>query len=305
MPTLSSKNINGAISDIEKKGFRTKFWRDHRSHVAKGQGVGKHMDALEKLGVTPDGKPDKADLDSMGEIVQLFTGLSNAMLKAEGKCGVLQKETKKLCTAYRKVIRKREDVATKLAQNADKIKLAQAQAELKRQKENEATDKKLAQYKKEADKKRALLSKEVKVLSERGAKLAAAAKMASKEINKAATDMNDLIGAFEAKHDKEGTNNAELEVRVLKGLETIHKKQNIEMHSKNIKGAFPKLLKEVTESFKQYVKVDGIKTERLAAAKNVKDAQDSFTVAQDDVKLFETQYKIATNMVATARKEGG
>ena len=90
--------------------------------------------------------------------------LSNAMLKANGKCGKLQKHSSLFCKEYRKIILKLETQATKLAQNADKIKQQKFLAEEKVRKENEDTDKHLEKLKKEHEANRKLFVKHIKIM---------------------------------------------------------------------------------------------------------------------------------------------
>ncbi|WP_027256606.1 MULTISPECIES: hypothetical protein [Leisingera] len=301
---LDDKNLKGVIADIPKKGFRTKFWRDYRAGACKGSGVGKYMDLLEKLGVPPSGDPSKADLDQMPEIVQAFSMLANAMLKARGKCGKLQSHSRELCLAYAKQIEKREDAAAELARNADKIKQKQMAQQLKVEKANEETDKHLEKLKKEHDQKNKLVLKELKDLHTRACKIEGACNDIIKDVKQAEKDMETVRKAWKAQYNKEGVNREDIEGKADAALRALIKKNKIALHAKNIKETLPKILKEATSLLKQYAKQSGIEKERMATGKALVAAQNSFKSAQDDVRFFLAQHKQALDELQKARPEG-
>ncbi|MBQ4824351.1 hypothetical protein J4729_07275 [Leisingera sp. HS039] len=301
---LDDKNLKGVIADIPKKGFRTKFWREYRAGACKGSGVGKYMDLLEKMGVPPSGDPSKADLDQMPEIVQAFSMLANAMLKARGKCGKLQSHSRDLCLAYAKLIEKREDAAAELARNADKIKQKQMAQQLKVEKENEETDKHLEKLKKEHDQKNKLVLKELKDLHTRGAKIEGACNDIVKDVKQAEKDLEAVRKAWKTQYSKEGVNREDIEGKADAALRALIKKHKIALHAKNIKETLPKILKEATSLLKQYAKQSGIEKERVATGKALVAAQNSFKSAQDDVRFFLAQHKQALDELQKARPEG-
>ncbi|OED46875.1 hypothetical protein AB838_18525 [Rhodobacteraceae bacterium (ex Bugula neritina AB1)] len=301
---LDDKNLKGVLADISKKGFRTKFWREYRSSACKGSGVGKYMDLLEKLGVPPSGDPAKADLDNMGEIVQAFSMLANAMLKARGKCGKLQSHSKEMCLAYGKLIEKHETAAAELARNADKIRQKQMAQQLKVEKENEETDRHLAKLKKEHEANRKLFVKEIQSAEDRARKIEAACLDISKDVNAALDKLEAIKKAWKTAYNKEGSDRPKIEAQADKGLRDLTKTFKIDAHAKNVKGALPKLLKELIENFKQFKQEDYNKKEYVAAGRAVTAAKRTFDDARDSVKLYATQQKIALEEVQAARPEG-
>ncbi|WP_291727410.1 hypothetical protein [Leisingera sp. F5] len=301
---LDDKNLKGVIADIPKTGFRTKFWREYRAGACKGSGVGKYMDLLEKMGVPPSGDPAKADLDQMPEIVQAFSMLANAMLKARGKCGKLQSHSRELCLAYAKQIEKREDAAAELARNADKIKQKQMAQQLKVEKENEETGKHLEKLKKEHDQKNKLVLKELKDLHTRASEIEGACNDITKAVKQAEKDMEAVRKAWKTQYNKEGVNREDIEGKADAALRALIKKHKIAVHAKNIKETLPKILKEATSLLKQYAKQSGIEKERMATGKALVAAQNSFKSAQDDVRFFLAQHKQALGELQKARPEG-
>ncbi|UWQ74437.1 hypothetical protein [Leisingera sp. M658] len=301
---LDDRNLKGVIADLPKKGFRTKFWREYRAGACKGSGVGKYMDLLEKMGVPPSGDPSKADLDQMPDIVQAFSMLANAMLKARGKCGKLQSHSRDLCLAYAKLIEKREDAAAELARNADKIKQKQMVQQLKVEKENEETDKHLEKLKKEHEETRKLILKEIKAAEVRGKKIEAACLDISKDVNAALDKLEAIKKAWKGAYNKEGADRPKIETQAGKGIRDLTKAYKIDAHAKNVKGALPKLFKELAENYKQFKQEDYNKKEYVAAGKAVTAAKRTFDDARDSVKLYATQQKIAQEEVQAARPEG-
>jgi len=99
---LNDGNIKKIIGLMAKEGYRKAFWQEYRAHAANGSGVGKAMDKLQKLGVPKNGDPSNAKIDQMKNITSALEDLTQAFLKAKGKCGGGQKQTKKLCEAYLK-----------------------------------------------------------------------------------------------------------------------------------------------------------------------------------------------------------
>ena len=302
--TLNDKNIKSVISDIPKKGFRTKFWREYRAGACKGNGVGKIMDSLEKMGIPASGDPANADLDEMPNIVQAFSALSNAMLKADGKCGKFQSHSKALCVAYRKAIVKAENKAADMARNADKIRQQQMAQKLKIEKSNEDTDKHLSKLKKENDQRKQLIKKELAGLDVRANKIEDACDAILKDIKQTRKEFAVTLKAFKSQHDKEGVNNEALEAKIDTTYRAIYKKRNIELHGKNIKSSLPKILKEATSLLSQYFKEDSVKKERVITGKKLKAAQQSFVKAQDEQRLIEAQFKQLLDQVQSARGEG-
>lgn len=305
MPTLDKKNLKSAISDIAKKGYRTKFWRDHRASAAKGSGVGKIMDQLEKLGLPASGDPKKVnEIDNMPEIVTLLSSLSNAMLKAEGKCGKLQGETKEFCTAYRKHIRTIETEATKLAQNIDKIKQAKMAAVLRQEKYDQEELDTLAKFKSDKVAKDKLMAQELLAINERAKRIDMACKDIINDTDAGIQDIEKIKTAWKTQHGKEGADRASIEAKANAALEALTKKYKIPAHAKNIKDALPKLFKEATTTFKQFNTIDDLKKGRMAAGKSLASAQGHFKEAQDGLKFFLVQHKIALEEVQAARPEG-
>ncbi|WP_264211481.1 hypothetical protein [Leisingera thetidis] len=301
---LDDKNLKSVIADLPKKGFRTKFWREYRAGSCKGSGVGKCMDLLEKMGVPPSGNPAKADLDKMPEIVQAFSMLANAMLKARGKCGKLQSHSRDLCLAYAKLIEKREDAAAELARNADKIKVQQMKEQLKREKANEETDKHLAKLKTEHEENRKLILKEINAAEVRAKKIEAACQDISNDIDNALGKLEAIKKAWKTAHGKEGADRSKIEAQADKGIRELNKAFKINVHAKNVKDALPKLFKEVSENFKQFKQEDYNKKAMSSAARAVTGAKRAFDDARDSVKLYAAQQKIALEEVQAARPEG-
>lgn len=303
--TLNERNVKSVIADIPKKGFRTKFWREYRANACKGSGVAKLMDSLEKMGVPPSGDPGKANLDQMPDIVQTFSMLSNAMLKAGGKCGKLQSHSKEMCTAYRKIIAKLEDKAGELARNADKIRQQEMENEIRIQKENEATDQHLEKLKKENEERKKLVKKELSDLDQRAKKIDGACQTILKDINQARKEFATVRDAFKSQHDKEGVDNQLLEAKIDTTYRAVFKKRNIELHGKNINTTLPKILKDATGLFSQYANESDLKNERISTGKSLKSAQDRFVEAQNEQRVIETQFKQLLQEVQSARGEGG
>ncbi len=301
---LSDKNLKSVIADIPKKGFRTKFWREYRAGACKGSGVGKIMDDLERMGLPASGDPSKANLDEMPNIVQSFSMLSNAMLKAGSKCGMLQSQSKEFCVAYRKVIAKLEATATKLAQNADKIREKEMAQKMAIEKENEQTDQHLNKLKKENEERKKLVRKELAALEERGKKIVGACQIIAKDLSKAKSEFATVRKAFKSQHDKEGVNNDELEAKIDTAYRSVYKTRHIEVHGKNIQTSLSKLLNEVKGLYSQYFNDPDLKKERMSAGKMLKLAQSSFVSAQDEHRMIEAQYKQLLSEVQMARAEG-
>ncbi len=301
---LTDSNIDKILKEIPKKGFRTKFWREYRAGACKGSGVGKIMDQLEKYGVPPSGDPSKADLDEMPNIVQAFSMLSNAMLKANGKCGALQKHSSLLCKEYRKIISKLEDKATKLAQNAGKIKAQKLLDEQRIQQQNEATDKHLEKLKKEHEANRKLFVKQIKEVETRAAKIEEACKKVSKDVAEAQKLLEAVKKDWKSKHGKEGADRPKIEATADKQIRAVAAKFKISAHAKSISGPLPKLVKDVTSNFTQFKQEDWNKKELVAAGKKVAAARRTYEQARDAVKFYTAQHKIALNELQKARPEG-
>ncbi|GGE55128.1 hypothetical protein [Actibacterium pelagium] len=303
--TLNDKNIKSVLADIPKKGFRTKFWREHRSRACKGSGVAKYLDQLEAWGLPPSGDPAKADLDQMGNIVQGFSFLSNAMLKAGGKCGKAQKHSEMLCKEYRDVIKKLEANATKLAQNAVKIKAARAAQDEKIRQQNEKSDKIMAKMKEDQEGNRKLFLKEIVAVAVRAKKIEEACKKVVKDVDNGVKLLEAVTADFKSKSGKEGVDQMVLEATAQKQIMSIAKKQNIAAHGKSVGGAMVKLQKDVITNFKQFKPESWNKKEMTDSTKAIKAMQTSYGEAKDSLKFYTVQHKIALDAVQKARGEGG
>jgi hypothetical protein len=301
---LNDKNLRGVLADLPKKGFRTKFWREYRAGSCKGNGVANYLDLLKKMGVPASGDPTKADLDKMSEIVQAFSMLANAMLKARGKCGRLQSHSKELCLAYGKLIEKRENAAAELARNADKIRQQQMKEQLKREKENEESGKRLEKLKKEHDETRKLIIKEINATETRAKKIEAACLDISKDVNGALDKLEAIKKAWKTAYNKEGVDRAKIEAQADKGIRELTKAFKIDGHAKNVTAALPKLFKEVSENFKQFKQDENNKKAMVSVARAVTASKRAFDDARDSVKLFAVQQKAALQEVQAARPEG-
>lgn len=109
MSGLNAKNIDSKIAEMKKKGFTVKWWRDHRSAVAKGSGVGKQLDTMLSWNyINAAGKVNE-DTVRKAAVKDTYRGhfvdLKDCFLKAKGKCkGKGFAESKKLCEAYIKEV---------------------------------------------------------------------------------------------------------------------------------------------------------------------------------------------------------
>lgn len=96
---------SAAVKQVKDKGFRKAWWQANRASSCKGSGVGKALDALEKLGVAANGLPTGVKNENAAQAMYAYDMLSNALLKAKAKCGMLQDETSSAIDEYKKVIK--------------------------------------------------------------------------------------------------------------------------------------------------------------------------------------------------------
>lgn len=96
---LDDSNIKSVCSKVKTKGFDISFWREYRSNVCKGKGVGKALEELKKLGVHVDGSAKAADFKDLGAVSLAYQKLKVSLSKALSKCGNGQSHTKKFIQA--------------------------------------------------------------------------------------------------------------------------------------------------------------------------------------------------------------
>jgi hypothetical protein len=97
---LDNSNIKSVCSKVQTKGFDISFWREYRSNVCKGKGVGKALDELKKLGVRVDGSAKDAALEDLDAVASAYQKLKVSLSKALSKCGNGQSHTKQFIQAY-------------------------------------------------------------------------------------------------------------------------------------------------------------------------------------------------------------
>lgn len=147
---MSEKQITKLLNDLEKKGFRTKFWRDHRPGCCKGSGVGKALDALESLGMLANGSLKDVPDSKIQVAVQayekfLIPAFKTAMKKAKSKSGVDGAVGNGMSEAYLIDAKKHLNIARKRLEiivKETKQDYQQKQEDEKKQKEQENAKKK-------------------------------------------------------------------------------------------------------------------------------------------------------------------
>jgi len=140
---MSEKQITKLLNDLEKKGFRTKFWRDHRPGCCKGSGVGKALDALESLGMLANGSLKDVPDSKIQVAVQaydkfLIPAFMTAMKKAKSKSGVDGAVGSGMSEAYLIDAKKHVNIARKRLEvlvKESKQEYQQKQEDEKKQKE--------------------------------------------------------------------------------------------------------------------------------------------------------------------------
>lgn len=277
--TLTSKNVDSIIRSIPKKGFTAKFWQDHRSPLCQGSGVGKALKALSMYDVPPSGDPSMANPHDLEAIVKRFEELWSALGKAMGKCGSLQKESKKFCEGFMKAAMAREKEAKALLKAREKNKQAQDIA-------NAKTDKEMQRLKKEHLDNRQLVIDELLELDKRARAMSKVCDALVQDVKLATIDVKKLTAAVEGQLDGNGKLAPELLTRFEKGLTALQKKYNLPLHGANLKKSLPDQLKELQGLFPQYAKLDYAKKERMAAGKSIKEIQDKLKRAQATFKTY-------------------
>ncbi|MCB4455993.1 hypothetical protein [Leisingera sp. McT4-56] len=292
--TLNDKNISSVIKDIPKKGFTVKFWQDHRSAFVQGSGVAKCLKALKDRGVPPSGDPSGVPPKEMEHVIDWFYKLDSALAKAKKKCGKPQSHTEKFCAAFIKVVLKRLEEAQRLLKNASKAEAAQ-------EKQRQDTDKELQKFKKQQEKQQELVLDELADLDKRAKNMAKACEEMTKDIKLATADVNKLIKGLETQRNGDGKIAPDLGKRFENGLTAIQKKYKLPLHGQNLKSSLPKVLKELTSLFQQYLKLDYAKRERISAGASLKEAQDGLKAANASFKIYaESHKKLALAFKETA-----
>lgn len=232
---LTSSNLKSVLSDVPKKGFRTKFWREYRAGACKGSGVAKALDQLEKMGVPASGDPAKADLDRMPEILDSFMSLANAMLKARGKCGKFQEESRKLCLKYSEIINNRVDEAEKLAQGgAAEIKLKKELQEQRVKEENKKTDEIIDGHKKALEEHKKLVKKEVEHCLKTMRSLKLLAEKAGPAARSAAKNIEQRLEQWTKGRNREGVDKKRLDTAMSSAIKAEVKNSKVGVYQKEL-----------------------------------------------------------------------
>lgn len=285
MSSLTSKNIASVINGISSKGFTAKYWRDHRSKVASGSGIAKLMDKLKAYKVSPAGDLSDVAPGELEGVLATFEALYSAFGKAMTKCNKkLQAETRSFCEGYMKVIQKREKETALLIkqreQNAKNLKVA-------RQEEQKQFDK----FKDDEKKKQAIVLKEMEEVDRNALNMAKACDDMITDIKLAVVDVKKLEKALQSQIGDDGKVAAPLLSKFETGLVSIQKKHKLPIHGGNLKGALPKVLKQLTDAFPQYIKLDFAKKERIATGKSIKSAQDTLNRANGEFSIYSEAHK--------------